>query len=156
ELARTLLDRGRVWRACQLTNVIPPPATDPQKPPQMTVATAIAPPPQDPNQPAATAAPTAKKNFIETRTGLHAFREGPQKPDGSVFPDRYFYIGEFQATAVTDTSVTLEPTMTMSPTQLQYATANLPARPGPPIWTLYEVCPIDGHEWLAGKDAKEL
>src|SRR5262245_53392307 len=155
ELARTVLDRGRVWRSCQLANVTPLPNTDPPVP-AMTLATGVAPPPPDPNQPAPAAPPPTKKNQIEVKTVFHAFREGAQRPDGSGFPDRYFYIGEFQATAVTDTSVTLVPTMALSQTQTQYATANLPARPGPPIWTLYEVCPIDGHEWLAGKTAEEL
>ena len=149
ELSRTVLDRGRVWRGCQLINVNAQEGT-------MTVATSVAPPPPDPNQPAPAAPPPTKKNLIEAKTVLHAFREGAQKPDGSGFPERYFYIGEFQATAVTDTSVTLVPTMTLSPAQVQFATANLPARPGPPIWTLYEVCPIDGHEWLAGRSTEEL
>jgi hypothetical protein len=159
ELGRTILDRGRVWRGCLLTNIAP------QQEPGMatiTLATGAAPPAVDPNQPApaapagaAAAAPPARRSPIEPRTILHAFREGPPKGDGSGFPSAYFYLGEFQVTASTEASVTIVPTMPL--TLEQQTVARAPTQTGgPPLWTLYEVCPIDGHEWLAGKSQKEL
>jgi hypothetical protein len=142
ELGRTILDRGRVWRGCTLTNVNPQAAT-------MTLATV---PPPDPNLPEPAAPP---KNLIADKTILHAFREAPPTADGSPPPFPYAaYIGEFQATAVTDQSVTLAPTMPLSQQQFQAATARVPT--GPPTWTLYEVCPVDGHEWFKGMDETAL
>ncbi|MBI2823077.1 MAG: hypothetical protein HYX69_00135 [Planctomycetia bacterium] len=60
------------------------------------------------------------------------------------------YLGEFQAMAATDTTVSLAPDMKMSERQLK----RLAASAG--NWTLYEVMPIDRHEAFAGLDKEKL
>jgi hypothetical protein len=140
ELGRVILDRGRVWRGC-----IPAINADGT----VTVATS---PPQDPNLPALG---PPKKNNIQVKTVLHAFREGPPNEQGLIVP--VGYIGEFQATAVTDDRVTLAVTMPpLSREQIAFAQAPLQGQTGPPTWVLYENCPVDGHEWFAGLTVEEL
>jgi hypothetical protein len=130
-LARTILDRGRVWR--QLASTPNPDGT-------IVLSTA---PPADPNA-AAAAAP--KKHNLEPKTIVFAFGEGPH-PDGFSVP--VFYVGEYRVSAVAETSVTLEPVL-QSPEQARAAqTAGA-------MWTLYEVCPIDGHDWFKDMDAATL
>ena len=73
-----------------------------------------------------------KKNNIQVKTILQAFREAefrdPQNPDkATVVPASY--VGEFQATAVTENSVTLKETMPLSPDQI--AAGQLPGDVGP-------------------------
>jgi hypothetical protein len=126
ELGRTIIDRGRIWRGCTPTFNADGTAT---------VATV---PPPDPNLPP----PPVKKNNIAPKTILHVFRE-VQTPDGWSVPANY--IGEFEATAGTDTSVTLRWTMPLAADQQAAA-----QQPG--TWVLYETCPVDGHEWFAGMD----
>jgi hypothetical protein len=133
ELARTVVDRGRVWRGC-----IPTGAN------QNFVVTVATSPPPDPTNPAPT---PPKKNNIQAKTILHVFREGQVTPESPVVPAAY--IGEFKATAVTDTSVTLEPTMPLTPDQIAAGRAQ-------GTWVLYEVCPVDGHEWFTGTPEERL
>jgi hypothetical protein len=137
ELARTILDRGRVWRNCQ-----------PNINRQTGAITVMTSPPADPNNPAA---PPAKKNNIQAKTILHVFREAefrdPQNPEKvTVVPAAY--IGEFRATAVTDNSVTLESTMPLAQDQIAAGQA-------PGTWALYETMPVDGHEWFVGEKDEE-
>ena len=131
ELARAIIDRGRVWRQCTV-------ATADQN--TITLSTA---PPADPNAPAPAGAP--QKNNIEVKTVLYAFKEADLA--GNIVPS--FYLGEFQATAVTDTTVTLTPTMPLWPDQVAAV-----GQPG--TWVLYDVAPVDGHEFFAGLDAAAL
>jgi hypothetical protein len=126
ELARLTIDRGRVWRGCI-------PAIDPRT----GLVTLRTTPPEDPASP--TPAGTKKKNNIAAKTVLYAFKEAQENPESPVVPASY--LGEFKATAVTDDTVTLERTMPQ-------LTANLT----PGTWSLYEVCPVDGHEWISGTD----
>jgi hypothetical protein len=128
ELARTVIDRGRVWRGCVPRGIVN------QQTKAVMVATS---PPEDPNNPAPAAA--KKKNNIAAKTVLHVFREAQETPESPMVPASY--VGEFKATAVTDDTVTLEPTMP----QMSFGNA-----PGP--WSLYEVCPVDGHNWFDGTD----
>jgi hypothetical protein len=131
KLAETVIDRGRVWRGA-----IPSFAGG-----VITVATT---PPPDPNLPAP---PPAKKNNIQPKTVLHAFREGQiQGADGTPIVVPVAYIGEFEVTAATDNSVTLVPTM---PPDQQAAG---PGQNYLPSWTLYENMPVDGHQWFDGTD----
>lgn len=132
-LARTVIDRGRVWRECR-------PNIDPRTG-AIVVATS---PPVDPAAPAAGA---PKKNNIQAKTILHVFREGQSSPESPVVPAAY--IGEFKATAVTDNSVTLEPTMVLTPEQI--AAGRMAGS-----WALYEVCPVDGHDWFTGTPEERL
>ncbi len=125
ELARLVIDRGRVWRGCI-------PAIDPRTR-AITVRTS---PPDDPANPAPAGA--KKKNNIQAKTVLHVFREAQENPDSPMVPAGY--LGEFKVTAATDETVTLEPTM-----------PNFAVN-GPGPWSLYEVCPVDGHEWISGTD----
>ena len=104
ELAETVIDRGRVWRGC-LPNFGQG---------NITVATA---PPPDPSLPAPAA---VAKNNIQPRTILHAFREGQiAGADALPITVPIAYVGEFEVTAATDTSVTLVPTMPLAPDQQQ-------------------------------------
>lgn len=137
ELGRTILDRGRVWRG-----------GIPQFNPDGTVTIATS-PPVDPNLPVAGG---PKRNGIQVKTILYAFRESPPTPEGLIVP--VAFIGEFQAVAVTDASVTLNTTMPLAPEQI--AAARQPGPTGPPTWTLYENAPIDGHEWFAGVTPEDL
>jgi hypothetical protein len=135
QLAETIIDRGRVWRGA-----IPSINAG-----VITVATT---PPPDPNLPPVAGAP--KKNNIQPRTILHAFREGQiPSADGTPIVVPVAYIGEFEATAATDNSVTLVPTMPLAPDQFA---ATGPGQNFLPSWTLYETCPVDGHEWFDGTD----
>lgn len=135
KLGRTIIDRGRIWRGC------PPQTFDAQT----GVATLLTSPPPDPALPA----PPVKKNNIAVKTVLFAFREAAlPPPEGHVVPAAY--IGEFEVTASTDTSVTMSPRMPLTREQVQAGGA-------PPVtWVLYETCPVDGHNWFAGLDAQAL
>jgi hypothetical protein len=95
-------------------------------------------PPADPNNPTA---PPPKKHNIQEKTVLHVFREVQVSPEQTL---PLAYIGEFKAIApLTDTSVTLDPTMPLSADQV--AAGRVPG-----TWSLYEVCPVDGHHWFTG------
>jgi hypothetical protein len=131
-LARTVLDRGRVWRQCM------PQQANPDG--SVTLATSPPPDPANPNPPA------ARKNNMAPKLIVYAFREGQQNPDSPVLP--VFYIGEFQVINATDNAVTLAPTMPLS--QEQFAAGR------GATWSLYETCPIDGHEWFAGVEEAQL
>jgi hypothetical protein len=130
ELARVVIDRGRVWRGCL-----------PQIDQRTGIIVVRTTPPEDPNNPAP--AGTKKKNNIAAKTVLHVFREAQETPESPLVPASY--IGEFKTTAVTDDTVTLEPTMPLAPEQVAAGRASA-------TWSLYEVCPVDGHEWLDGND----
>jgi hypothetical protein len=125
-LGRTILDRGRVWRQC-----IPQQAN-----PDLSVVLSTSPPP-DPNDPTP---PPVQKNNLQPKLIVQAFREGQTAPDQPLLPQ--FYIGEYEVTAATDTTVTLAPTMPQTQEQL--------AARGGATWSLYESCPADAHEPFAG------
>jgi hypothetical protein len=139
--ARLVFDRGRVWRECT-----------PQGPqPDGTVVVNTV--------PASAAAGDPAANQIIQAMVLYAFGEGeiPAEmaqapgtetvvPPGTKVP--VFYLGEFSATAVTDTSVTLAPTLPLDDAQkaaMQIAGAT---------WTLYEIMPIDGHKFFSNDPDK--
>jgi hypothetical protein len=88
------------------------------------------------------------------KTILFAFKESATA-EGIPVPK--FYLGEFRVTAASDATITIEPTIPM--TNEQMAVAGDPG-PIPPAtqssWALYEVMPIDGHEWFAGKTEQEI
>jgi hypothetical protein len=133
QVARATLDRGRVWRDG---------ITATAGPSGFVLNMAGAPPQVDATG-APIAAPAARKHNIADKTVLFAFAlgENPQFPG---VPVPAAYLGEFTATAVSDPSITLVPTLPMAQDQLQIA-SNPQTQ-----WILYEVCPGDGHEWLAG------
>jgi hypothetical protein len=131
ELARTILDRGRVWRQLSST-----PNAD-----GTVVLNTV--PPADPNAPAP-AAPSPHN--LKVKDVVFAFGE-TQNADGIIVPSAY--LGEFQVTAEAPTAITLAPLL-QSPEQARLAqTPNA-------TWTLFEVSPIDGHNWFAGLDDAAL
>lgn len=129
KFARLVFDRGRVWRNCT-----------PQGPPQgdgsVTVSTV----------PPGTADAAALDNQIEDKMILYAFAESVAPPEVGLPPGTkvpQYYLGEYSAAAVTNTSVTLRPTLPLDGQQRQRLQA------GGQTWTLYETMPIDGHEFFA-------
>lgn len=63
------------------------------------------------------------------------------------------YLGEFTVSAVNDVKVTLLPTMTYSPEQLQRATASVGSGV---LYTLYELMPRDRYSTFAGLTEQDL
>jgi hypothetical protein len=138
QLARVVLDRGRVWSGC-VPNIN-----------RQTGAVAVqTSPPADPNNPTPT---PPKKHNIQAKTIVHAFREAefrdPQNPEKvTIVPASY--IGEFRATPINDQAVGLEPTMPpLAPEQLNAGLA-------PGTWALYETMPVDGHQWFVGEKPEQ-
>jgi hypothetical protein len=130
EIGRILLDRGRVWRNCQAGNF------DGMS---VTVTTASA---------AADPMAAVKPNNIEAKSILYAFKELPNADNTMFLPG--VYLGEFVATAVTESTVTLSPTIPLDAYQAQQIRAvNDP-------WVLYEVLPVDGYEFFAGLSEEQL
>ena len=145
ELGRTLLDRGRVWRDCTVTQANP-----------TAVAVNTVPP-------GATAAPA---NGIAEGTVLYAFvdqevtaefTEPPLSlPAGTVGKKVPFYfVAEFTAAAVTDTSVTLQWTQPPRDYENRVINGYVLNNPNPPTWTLYETMPVDGHRYFAADLSEE-
>lgn len=126
KFGRMVFDRGRVWRACS-----PAPQGN-------TVVVTLAPPAGD-----AAAAPV---NQMFAEMILYAFTEADAPPEANVPAGTKlpaFYIGEFTATNVTQTTVTIQPTLPLAPDQLNAInTAGM-------TWTLYEMMPVDGHNFFA-------
>lgn len=132
EITRVLLDRGRVWRGGQPGNFDGMSVT-------VTVnagGAPVAPPP-------AGGAPAAP---VEDKTILYVFKEFASA-DGMFLPS--VYLGEFAAT-ILGNQITLSPTMPLDAQQLQQIRTN------DATWALYEVLPIDGHEFFAGMDENQL
>lgn len=120
--ARFIKDRGRVWRGCT-----------PQAPQAGGVTTV------------ATGADGAPPNRIDQNTILYAFREEPPPPELGLLPDArvpVMYLGEFSATAVTDLSVTLTPTIPLDEFQTRVMAL------GDATWVLYESMPVDGYTYF--------
>ncbi len=131
QLTRSIIDRGRVWRGCTVAGA---PAAD------GTITLDTTGPATDPRD----------RNNISQEMILYAFTETPAPaelapvladPTSAInFPQ--YYIGEFTATAVTDTSVTLRPTIGLSP--MGIAAMNTGGS-----WCLYETMAPDGHSFFA-------
>ena len=136
KLERELLDRGRVWRSCVPTSLangvvtLTTTTTDP--------AGAAPPAPAGGAAPAAPAA--AGGNQLAVNDVLHGFLER-ETPDG---PEPWLYLGEFTATAVTPTSVTLQPIVKPDPVQVNGISNSQGTK-----WSLYETLPTDGHRAFA-------
>ena len=132
EIGRILLDRGRVWRECQPGNY-----DDATK--SVTVQTV------PPNLPEGQA---AKPNNIEQNAILYLFKE-VLSPENIKVPS--VYLGEFKATAVTESSVTLTANIPLDAEQEKQIKTN-----DAPSWVMYEIMPIDGHEFFAGMTEEQL
>jgi hypothetical protein len=133
QLARTVLDRGRVWR--QVTPTIG----------AAGVVISTAPPALEEEDPNAPPPPPAENLNLQAKDILYAFGEA-RGEDGNVI-GLLGYIGEFQVTEATDTSATLANTLPLTPQQREIATRSA-------TWTLYEVMPVDGHRWF--EDLEEV
>ena len=137
ELARALVDRGRVWRHCIPAGN----AADGTVMVTMNLGAAPA-APVDPAAPAPAvpAAPAvAKEHKLQAQDIVFAFKEFAT-PDGMSIP--VYYVGEFQVAAVTPTTVTLKMTATYLRGPVQANEVDAP-------WMLYEVLPPDDHESFA-------
>ncbi|MCO6455603.1 MAG: hypothetical protein J5I93_09945 [Pirellulaceae bacterium] len=117
ELNRYLMDGGRIWRNCTKTGVN-----------GLTVTLNTVPPNTPPDE--------ERPNRIVDRMVLYAFLEATN-PDGILVP--VYYLGEFQATAVTDSSVTIQPLRPLTPAAEQAVTQSNAT------WSLYEMMPLDSH-----------
>ena len=131
EIARTILDRGRVWRQLAATPN-----------PDGTVALSMV-PAADPNIPAPAAPPP---HNLQPKAVLFAFGE-VANAEGMLLPS--VYLGEYQVTAAAETSITVAPLLQSQDQARMASTPNA-------TWTMYEVCPIDGHQWFAGLDEAAL
>jgi hypothetical protein len=125
KLNRVMLDRGRVWRSCSVTAVTPAG--------EVQVSTAP------------DGAADAPPNQIDESAILYAFFEADAGVSVKV-PDNY--LGEFRASAVSPTTVTLVATdermLLPSQTTMIRGSAG-----GAGTWSLYEVMPIDSHQIYA-------
>ncbi len=143
ELARALVDRGRVWRGCT-------PAGNADGTLTLTMnlgAAPVAPPDPAAPAPAVPAAPVAvKKHELKAQDVVFGFKE-LVSPEGLSIPA--YYVGEFQVTAVTETTVTLRMTATFIRGAVQANEIDTP-------WMLYEVLPPDGHEPFSDASQKAL
>jgi hypothetical protein len=130
QLARTILDRGRVWRDG---------ITGQAGPNGIVLNMAGAPQVDATGQPVPAATPS--KHNIAEKTVLFAFAQG-ENPAYAGVPVPAAYLGEFAVTAVAETAITVVPTMPLAGDQAQLV--------GNPAtqWILYEVMPVDGDIWL--------
>lgn len=137
-LSRSILDRGRIWRGCSIANG---PAAD------GTVTINTAGPAADPG---------ARNNITQDMV-LYAFTEAPSPAElapvladpASAFDFPQYFIGEFTATAVTDTSVTLQPTFQLSQMGRTAMATGAP-------WCLYETMAPDGHSFFVTDPEKPI
>lgn len=153
DLEQAVIDRGRVWRDCVPADVQYDQASKLlsvtlQIPPRDAAApaAAAADPNADPNAapPAAAANQAALRHLMSEKIILFAFLELPQDPnDPSSFKVPAYYLGEYFATAVTPTTVTLRSVVPPGNVEIQAAQS----RSG--TWALYEVMPSDGHMHFA-------
>ncbi len=155
KIARSLVDRGRVWRNCApagvqadgtiTLNLIAAPAVpvvpDPTVAPPAAVPGAVAPGVVAPGavvDPAAVPAAAPESEKIDPKTVLYAFLEG----QGPQLGLPVLYLGEFRVTTSTDTSINVASILAL-PTR-QIPTGN---------WALYESMPLDGHDAFSEIDA---
>lgn len=165
KVGRSIIDLGRVWRHCTpqgaqpdgtvIVSTVPAgmeiaPAAPEMAPVAPTVAPApvpgAAPGAAAPGAPAAPPAPAGPPpNRIDEKTVLYVFIEALAPPEAGLKPGAKiprYYLGEFIATAVTDTTVTLGPVFPLSPMDVTLMRQEA-------TWSLYETLPVDGHELFA-------
>jgi hypothetical protein len=170
DLARMILDRGRVWRGCTpgggaagSVTVTIPVAAAPVQPVQPAPMPMPPPMPVDPANPMPEVDPAAQPmpmpmpepppppvvvgHGILEKDILYAFKE---VDTGAGFKAPQFYIGEFYVTAVTPDSITMAPLIPLAPDQQQEMNA------GNTTWMLFETCPIDTYEIFAGLSAQDI
>lgn len=133
-LHRAVIDRGRVWRGCQVTG-----AKETNTLAEIDLKTTPA-----------VAAPdgSAVPNHLQVKDVVYAFKEFPDGV-GRLLPREY--LGEYQVTAATDSTVSLRSTQTLDAEQKAAAGDNTKT------WALYEQMPIDDRELfrVAGDTVEE-
>jgi hypothetical protein len=135
QVARTILDRGRVWRDG---------ITAQDTPNGLVLNMAGAPQVDAAGQPVAAA---ARKHNIAAKTILFAFAQG-ESPAFPGVPVPAAYLGEFSVTQVAESAITVVPTMPLAGDQV-----NIIRNPATQ-WVLYEVMPVDGDVWLPKDEAQ--
>ncbi|MFO0904605.1 MAG: hypothetical protein U0939_16490 [Pirellulales bacterium] len=134
EVFRMLINRGRVWRECQLSNINPQAST------LKFVTQAPAPADQGPNR-------------LEKMAVLYVFKEVNLQ---NVFNGEprwvpAVYVGEFQVADVTDVDVTVSPTLPLDEQQASHLVVAPDVR-----WTLYEKMPTDTPEAFASLNEQQV
>lgn len=133
-LSRSIIDRGRSWRGCTITNGPAPDGT-------VVLDTTGA----------------GARNNIDPEMVMYAFTEAPSPPElapvladpASAFDFPQYYIGEFTVTAATDTTLTLKPTFQLSPRGRAAMATGAP-------WCLYETMAPDGHSFFVTDPLKPI
>jgi hypothetical protein len=136
-LDREIVDRGRVWRNVTLLDAQPQDAD-----PTTGEATAVV--KLSTELPGALPGAPVKPNNMEANTVVYAFKDvsAPNTQHAA-----YVYLGEFSATAVTDTTVTLTSTSPISKFDQNFIGGNEP-------WILYDRMPTDSHQVFTANGLK--
>jgi len=127
-IKRTLLDRGRVWRDLAMTSATPQAPEEGSD--NATVVIQLRTSPADDRG--------EKRDWTKMApdTVVYAFKD----MDAAAAPHSfYLYLGEYRATATTETSITLTSTSPMTPFDQGALNGNQP-------WILYERMPADSQE----------
>jgi hypothetical protein len=146
-LNRVIADRGRVWRGCQVTG-----AREAAGLGEIDLSTVsaepapVAAPGVPPAAPPAAAAPVP--NHLQPKDVVYAFKEMPDA-NGRMVPREY--MGEYQVTAATDSTVSLRSTFPLDASQKSAAADTSKT------WVLYEQMPVDDRELfrVAGNTVEE-
>lgn len=128
EVKREIIDRGRVWRRCTAVANADGSVT-------LTMP--------------ANLDGSAKKHGIDEKTVLHAFIETQAQVPQGIITLPTFYLGEFQASGVTENTVTLLPNLPQGTMQAESSKAG-------GNWVLYEVAPADAHEPFEGLTEQDI
>ncbi|MCA9178548.1 MAG: hypothetical protein KDB14_29005 [Planctomycetales bacterium] len=143
KIEREMLDRGRVWRSCEVTQVDANAGvvslTTPSGAPAPAAPAGGAAPAGDPaGGGAAPAGPAG--NQLKDNDVLHAFLER-ETPTGNV---PWLYLGEFRTQNTTPNSVQVTPLLPPDAVQRDAIGSAQGAK-----WSLYEIVPIDRHRAFA-------
>ena len=156
ELAKAVIDRGRVWRSCSVLNAELVPANQHavvtlEIPARDALAPAAAPPadPDNPDAPAPAPAAQGTRHLISEGMVLFGFveREVDVIPLPLNLP--YYYVGAYLVKSATPLNITLESMQPVGDYEKNFI------RPGSK-WSLYEVLPTDGHSHFVDLDEQGL
>ncbi|MFO0868176.1 MAG: hypothetical protein U0935_04450 [Pirellulales bacterium] len=134
EVYRILLNRGRVWRQCTLSNINVQAST-------LKFNTQLPPPAE------------SGPNRLEVKAVLYLFKEVNIQTVFAAEPRWVpgIYVGEFQVVEVADQDVTIAPTLPLDQQQASHL-----APGGDVRWTLYEKMPTDTPEAFVGLAEPQL
>ena len=126
KLAKVGTEAGRRWRGLRSQNADPA---------NVTLVKPVDPAQQDPNAPQN----GANEPLIPQGLVVYGFAERPFPNVDKPIPQ--FYLGEFRVTQSGPTQVTLAPTGSLEPAQVQAISGGQATS-----WSLYEMLPLDGHD----------